>query len=207
MALPNTGILTANMIRTEFAQSGIFRLSDYYRGGSIVPNIAQNNNIPTSGKISFSNFYGATVFVPDITPNPVNWTNIVHVDESGTDYVEANSNLQTILGINTDITIAVDVYNATVIISGDVPDAFAGFSLPSQGLSWGWSPSTSNSNLGTKTFVASNNTPMQFTTSLQMGIIGESFNATGTCEVRVRNITDANTVLDTFSVLIGSQKL
>lgn len=34
-------------------------LSAYYRGGGRVPNIPQNNNIPTSGAISLQNFYNA----------------------------------------------------------------------------------------------------------------------------------------------------
>ena len=35
------------------------RLSDYYRGGTLVPNIACNAGVPTSGPIKFSDFYGA----------------------------------------------------------------------------------------------------------------------------------------------------
>ena len=34
-------------------------LGSYYRGGSNVGNISQNNNIPTSGTIKFSNFVNA----------------------------------------------------------------------------------------------------------------------------------------------------
>lgn len=35
-------------------------ISQYYRGGGVVPNAPVNNNIPTSGPIRFSNFYGST---------------------------------------------------------------------------------------------------------------------------------------------------
>jgi hypothetical protein len=42
----------------DFTPSTSPALSYYYRGGSNVPNIPTNNNIPTSGQISLSNFYG-----------------------------------------------------------------------------------------------------------------------------------------------------
>lgn len=60
MALPSSGTITLDMIRNEFGGSNPISLSQYYRGGGRVPDIAQNAAIPTSGAISFSNFYGAT---------------------------------------------------------------------------------------------------------------------------------------------------
>jgi hypothetical protein len=60
MALPSSGSLTLSQIQAEFGRGGSnpISLSEYYRGGSYVSNIAANNNIPTSGTISISNFYG-----------------------------------------------------------------------------------------------------------------------------------------------------
>ena len=58
MALPGSGTLTFAQIATEFSGSQPNSLSDYYRGGSLVG--AGNTNVPTSGVISFSNFYGAS---------------------------------------------------------------------------------------------------------------------------------------------------
>ena len=58
MALPGSGTLTFAQIATEFSGSQPNSLSDYYRGGSLVG--AGNTNVPTSGIISFSNFYGAS---------------------------------------------------------------------------------------------------------------------------------------------------
>jgi hypothetical protein len=57
--LPSSGALSFNDLYTEFDgySGGNVRLSDYYRGGAKVPNIAQNANIPTSGQISVTNFY------------------------------------------------------------------------------------------------------------------------------------------------------
>ena len=61
MALPGSGTLTFAQIATEFSGSQPNSLSQYYRGGSLVG--ANNTNVPTSGVISFSNFYGASAGV------------------------------------------------------------------------------------------------------------------------------------------------
>lgn len=57
MALPSSGTITLNDIKTEFGGSTPVQLSDYYRGGAYVT--TNNTNVPTSGAISLSNFYGA----------------------------------------------------------------------------------------------------------------------------------------------------
>lgn len=62
MALQTSGQITLNDLRNEFG--GDRSLDDYYRGGGNVPNITQNNNVPTSGQIRLSNFYGATDGIP-----------------------------------------------------------------------------------------------------------------------------------------------
>ena len=59
MALPGSGTLTINDIVGEFGGSAPHSLSEYYRGGSLVPNSSLNSNIPTSGQIKISDFYGA----------------------------------------------------------------------------------------------------------------------------------------------------
>jgi hypothetical protein len=67
MTIKSSGILTMADIVAEFGSSGNpVRLSDYYRGGPRVPNIAANNAISTSGRISIGMFYGAVnwVYVP-----------------------------------------------------------------------------------------------------------------------------------------------
>lgn len=58
MALPSSPPITSEMIRLQYGGSLPFRLRDYYRGGSRVPNVAANSNVPTSGAISFQNFLG-----------------------------------------------------------------------------------------------------------------------------------------------------
>jgi len=61
MALPTSGQISLNDIKNEFggSSSNIY-ISNYYRGGSYVPNTSVNNSIPTSGTVYFSYYYGGT---------------------------------------------------------------------------------------------------------------------------------------------------
>ncbi|MFN7041664.1 MAG: hypothetical protein ACK4OH_10910 [Acidovorax temperans] len=71
MAIKSSGSLSFADIRNEFGGSTPASLGNYYRGGSLVPNgPTENNNIPTSGAIRFSDFYGASkVFNTTFTGN------------------------------------------------------------------------------------------------------------------------------------------
>ena len=60
----SSGTAVNDGISEEFGGSAPDSLSEYYRGGSLVTSSA-STNIPTSGAISFSNFYGTTD-VPDV---------------------------------------------------------------------------------------------------------------------------------------------
>ena len=53
-----SGVISFNDLRTFFGDTGSLALGDLYRGGGIVPNISQNNSIPTSGTIDLSDLYG-----------------------------------------------------------------------------------------------------------------------------------------------------
>jgi hypothetical protein len=59
MALPTTGPISLQDIRDEFGGTGDIRLFDYYRGGSLVPNHLDTQDIPTSGQISLFDFRGS----------------------------------------------------------------------------------------------------------------------------------------------------
>jgi len=76
MALPSSGVLTLADIQTEFGGTNPIDLSEYYRGGGLVPDTAGNAAIPTSGVISVSDFYGAT--------NVINLNFVNHGSASGT---------------------------------------------------------------------------------------------------------------------------
>ena len=64
MTLPNSGSLAFSQIQSEFGGSNPISLSEYYRGGSLVPNHGNTSNIPTSGQISVSQFYGTSQQAP-----------------------------------------------------------------------------------------------------------------------------------------------
>jgi hypothetical protein len=70
MPLQTSGPISLNDIGGFFGATNPYAINQFYRGGSYVPNIAANNNVPTSGKISISNFYGAAK-----TLNTVTYTN------------------------------------------------------------------------------------------------------------------------------------
>lgn len=59
MTLPSSGTISWAMIRDEFGGSNPVAISQYYRGGSLVPNIPANSGVPTSGEIEARDFYGA----------------------------------------------------------------------------------------------------------------------------------------------------
>lgn len=61
MPLAGSGTLSINDIAGEFGgRSDPESLSEFYRGGSRVPNNSSNSGVPTSGTISISNFYNAS---------------------------------------------------------------------------------------------------------------------------------------------------
>lgn len=56
MPLQLSGQISIQNLITECGGTG--KLSEYYRGGALVPDRAENSAVPTSGVISLSNFYG-----------------------------------------------------------------------------------------------------------------------------------------------------
>lgn len=97
MTLPASGSMSLSDIASEFLATLPKSLSDFYKGGTYVPNIAANAAVPTSGTMSMSNFYSARRL--DVTPAAVNW-----VDTTGTTVLLVSAN-QTITGIDTSITL------------------------------------------------------------------------------------------------------
>jgi hypothetical protein len=74
MTLPSGGNgapITLAEVQTEFGGANPINMSEYYRGGPYVT--ANNTNVPTSGAISMSNFYGANKsFIVTISSNSTN---------------------------------------------------------------------------------------------------------------------------------------
>ena len=70
MALQSSGPISMANIRTEFDVNGYYTgipisLANCYRGAGLVPNHSGTATIPTSGTISFSNFYGTQYSSPN----------------------------------------------------------------------------------------------------------------------------------------------
>jgi len=60
MPIPGPGTaISMTTIATEFGGTVPHSLSEYYRGGGLVPNTPGNAAIPTSGQIAIGNFYGS----------------------------------------------------------------------------------------------------------------------------------------------------
>ena len=58
MTLPGSGTISINSLVGEFGGSAPHALSEYYRNGGLVS--SGNTNVPTSGALSLSDFYGST---------------------------------------------------------------------------------------------------------------------------------------------------
>jgi hypothetical protein len=60
MALQTSGLITLQDLQDEFGGSDPIKMSQFYRGGTLVPDFSLNNSVPTSGTIKLSDFYGAS---------------------------------------------------------------------------------------------------------------------------------------------------
>jgi len=75
MAIKSSGSLTFTEIEAEWDNASPFSLSEFYSGGSTIYSGAADgdgNAIPSSGTISFSNFYDTTAFSNTTTASPDN---------------------------------------------------------------------------------------------------------------------------------------
>lgn len=66
MALPISGPISQADIQSEFGGTDPASLSEYYKGGDYVTIFDNAPNVPASGVISYSNFYGAEKYVPAV---------------------------------------------------------------------------------------------------------------------------------------------
>lgn len=67
MVLQTSGAITLSDIRGEFGGAAPDLLSEYYRGGGLVPDSPANSGIPTSGEISLADFYGGDASSGSVT--------------------------------------------------------------------------------------------------------------------------------------------
>ena len=64
MTLQSSGAISLSNIAGEFGGSTPHSLSEYYRGGGLVQSHSGTAGIPSSGTISFNQFYGKTATAP-----------------------------------------------------------------------------------------------------------------------------------------------
>jgi len=97
MALPSSGIISVDDIRTEFGLTGAVSFGDLYRGangdGTIHNNYGNNSTIPTTGAIDLEDFHNV-YYEGTIAQKHSDWLANVH---SGYRVYADNTNGQTIL--------------------------------------------------------------------------------------------------------------
>jgi hypothetical protein len=59
MPTPSSGPISFLNLKTAFGTSGPVPIDTFYRGGSNVPDIAPNSDIPVSGQVSLDEYYSA----------------------------------------------------------------------------------------------------------------------------------------------------
>ncbi len=104
MAIPGPGTaISMTTITTEFGGTVPHSLSEYYRGGGLVPNSPGNTAIPTSGQIAIGNFYGSANRVPiPITISSDTYNYDVYTNRGPT-YVAGSSDIT--VTVNPGITV------------------------------------------------------------------------------------------------------
>ena len=125
MTLQSSGQISLSNIASEMGGSTPHSLSEYYKNGGLVGNHTNNPNVPTSGTISFSNFYGANNTAPVTANNFAVMTQGSHTDPAkygGTYYgyeanggsISTNNGLSGGLGSSSDNTIFANGTNFTI---------------------------------------------------------------------------------------------
>ena len=68
MALQTSGAISLANVQSEFGGSNPISISEYVRGGSYVPNVTQNNAIPTTtSNMGMDDFYGTLALIPIVS--------------------------------------------------------------------------------------------------------------------------------------------
>lgn len=164
MTLQSSGSISSQDIETEFGGSPRTSISEYYRGGLNVPDTTANNSIPTSGTISFSDFYGGSA-ASTISVSVANTTfTVTSVGTSRSATIVFNNN-----GVVGDSVSSGDTLSATPLlpvpnwlVSGNSSDADLRVTISSSNPNVGYSGVALNtwSNLGTnRTLQVNSSTP------------------------------------------------
>ena len=207
MPLPSSGTITLGNLQTEFGGSNPVGISEYYRGGGLVPDVAVNANVPTSGQISLSNFYGASNSDPN--PTAFAFTDIALNAFGGS--VDGATNTITISGINVPITLDFRTANGSLQASGSgfavaqstvsiYVNDIAISAAPVNNMSFFAPPNRTNQTQFQKITVYNNDA---IYVEYQLTAGGDDGDGAGTSNIplwTVSNDSSGNTVLDTFSI-------
>lgn len=120
MAIPGPGTaISINTIATEFGGTTPHSISEYYRGGGLVPNTPGNAAIPTSGQIALGDFYGSAnrnAYTLTISANTQNYD--VYTNR-GPAYIAGSTDIT--VQINPGVTVGSSTVPAYAFL---VPSAF-----------------------------------------------------------------------------------
>lgn len=93
MPLPESGPISLSDIQNEFGGNNPISITEYYRGGSLVPDTTTNSSIPTSGQISFDDFYGGSILVPKSISTVTDSRSVCGTSVSTTGYFDDSLNV------------------------------------------------------------------------------------------------------------------
>jgi hypothetical protein len=119
MALPASGTLALTDIATEFGDTAPHSMSEFYRGGGIVPDSAGNSNVPASGAINVGGFYNAANRVAIALAIASNTQNYDVFTNKGASYVAGTSDIT--LTVNSGVNLG---SSSTGTYALSIPSAF-----------------------------------------------------------------------------------
>jgi hypothetical protein len=120
MPIPGPGTaISINTIATEFGGTTPHSISEYYRGGGLVPNTPGNAAIPTSGQIALGDFYGSANRVAYTLTISADTQNYDVYTNRGPSYVAGSSDIT--VQINPGVTVG---SSAIPTYALSVPNAF-----------------------------------------------------------------------------------
>jgi hypothetical protein len=121
MAIPGPGTaISMTTIATEFGGTVPHSLSEYYRGGGLVPNTPTNSAIPTSGAIPMGSFYGAMNRAQISLTIAANTYNYDVYTNRGPTYVAGSSDI--VVAVNPSVTVGSTSTGTYALL---VPSAFS----------------------------------------------------------------------------------
>ena len=157
MTLPSSGALSLSQIQSEFGGSNPINLSEYYRGGSLVPAHGNTTGIPSSGQISVSQFYGKSNTAPGVSS--YSWT--ITVGSAGTNFgyignTGSISNNPMSVSLTTGLRVRIDsAYWGSLCSKAQFYFVYTVLAGPTNGTGWSSVSTSFNGNMARSGFTIS----------------------------------------------------